>query len=537
MKTRITSMLAFVVTAIFFSSCTVYARSYDYDRYDNSNRYSNRNVTVEAENSDISYNLDLRAVANVFADSRNLEEFERRINDYDTGINNLDLNNDGQVDYLRVIETKKGNTHLVVLQAVIGYDLFQDVASIVVERRNSNRNYVQIIGDPYIYGPYYIIEPIYVYTPPIFSWFWGPRYYRWYSPYYWGYYPSYWSYWRPYPTYHYCNNINIYIDNSRHSYRYSDRITNNYYNEMRQEVSRNDYQRANPNRSFSSRNADRSNVSNRRDLGELRSNNRSNGSRLSSNPVAATRDSRNTANRVTDNSRSRSANVNSRTATQSRNADVNSRTNTATRSSGVNSRTATPSRSTSATTSRGAVRSADQWNNVRSRNSSGTQSSVNSRSQSTTSRNSDARSSSSRSSTVTPNSSSRSSSTYGTTNRSSSSTRSSGTYSTPSRSSSSSSTRSSGTYSTPSRSSSSSSTPSRSSSSGTYSAPSRSSNSRSSTYSAPSRSSSSGTYSAPSRSSSSRSSGTYSAPSRSSSAGSMGGSGGRSSSSSGSSRR
>lgn len=47
----------------------------------------------------------------------------------------------------------------------------------------------RVIGDPYIYGPYYIIEPVYVYTPSIFSFFWGPRYFRWHSPYYWGYYP------------------------------------------------------------------------------------------------------------------------------------------------------------------------------------------------------------------------------------------------------------------------------------------------------------------------------------------------------------
>ena len=218
MKTKLMSMLAFVVAAFTFSAN---AQSYgynDYDDYNSSGRYSNRNVTVEAESSDISYNLDLRAVANVFADSRDLEEFEQRINDYNTGINNLDLNADGQVDYLRVIESAKGNTHLVVLQAVIGYDMYQDVASIVVEKRNNKRHYVQVIGDPYIYGPYYIIEPVYVYTPSIFSFFWGPRYFRWHSPYYWGYYPSYWHFWNPYPLGVYVNNINIFCNNYNHHY-------------------------------------------------------------------------------------------------------------------------------------------------------------------------------------------------------------------------------------------------------------------------------------------------------------------------------
>ena len=61
-------------------------------------------ITVEAQTTDISNNLDLKAVATVFGESANLEEFEKKLNDYDTQISNLDLNNDGQVDYLRVIE-------------------------------------------------------------------------------------------------------------------------------------------------------------------------------------------------------------------------------------------------------------------------------------------------------------------------------------------------------------------------------------------------------------------------------------------------
>ena len=271
MKAKLFSMLAIVVSALSLTSC--YAQSYGYnDRdYDNNYSYGNgrKNVTVQAESQDISYNLDLRAVANLFADSRDLEEFEMRLNDFESGINNLDMNQDGQVDYLRVIETSKRNSHLVVIQAILDRDVFQDVATIVVEKKYNSRTYVQVIGDPYLYGPYYIIEPVYVYTPSIFSFFWGPRYHRWYSPYYWGYYPSYWHYWNPYPVYTYVNNINIYLGKHNHKYNYTDRIRSNYYNDMHRQLSRNDYQRSNPDRSFSNRNA---NVNNRRDLGEVRSN-------------------------------------------------------------------------------------------------------------------------------------------------------------------------------------------------------------------------------------------------------------------------
>ena len=88
---------------------------------------------VNAASSEISDNLDLRAVASIFGDSRDLEDFERRLNDPKNQISNLDLNNDNQVDYLRVIESVEGNTHLIVLQSVLGKDLFQDVATVEVE--------------------------------------------------------------------------------------------------------------------------------------------------------------------------------------------------------------------------------------------------------------------------------------------------------------------------------------------------------------------------------------------------------------------
>src|SRR4051812_40763402 len=83
-------------------------------------------TTVTATNSDISDNLDLRAVASIFGDSKNLDDFERRLNDPQAQISNLDLNGDNRVDYLRVIETVEGNTHLIVIQSVLGMDTFQD---------------------------------------------------------------------------------------------------------------------------------------------------------------------------------------------------------------------------------------------------------------------------------------------------------------------------------------------------------------------------------------------------------------------------
>ena len=74
-------------------------------------------TSVNAMNSEISDNLDLRAVASIFGDSRNLQDFEQRLNDPELQISNLDLNNDNEVDYLRVIETVENRTHVIIIQS------------------------------------------------------------------------------------------------------------------------------------------------------------------------------------------------------------------------------------------------------------------------------------------------------------------------------------------------------------------------------------------------------------------------------------
>ena len=130
-------------------------------------------VTVTATSSDISENLDLKTVATLFGQAKDLEQFEQLLNNPDSAFSNLDLNGDGEVDYLRVIETADNNRHLVVIQAVLAKDIYQDVASIFVEKDANDQITVQVVGDEYIYGADYIIEPVYIYRPLIYDWFWG----------------------------------------------------------------------------------------------------------------------------------------------------------------------------------------------------------------------------------------------------------------------------------------------------------------------------------------------------------------------------
>jgi hypothetical protein len=223
-------------------------------------------TTVTANNTDISDNLDLQAVASIFGESADLEDFERRLNNPNNQISNLDLNGDNRVDYLRVIEATENNTHLIILQAVLAVDTYQDVATIEVERDSNNNVSVQVVGDVYMYGPNYIYEPVYAVRPVIFGVFWVNTYRPYYSPWYWGYYPTYYTYWSPWPVYRYRNHIHNCI-NVHNTYVYVNtrRSTRavNLYEGRRQ----NAYERQYPGRSFTSRNA---NVTNRHQLEQNR---------------------------------------------------------------------------------------------------------------------------------------------------------------------------------------------------------------------------------------------------------------------------
>ena len=154
--------------------------------------HADETITVTANSADISEGLDLKIVAKLFAQAKDLEEFESLLNNPDSAFCNLDLNGDGEIDYIRVVEVGEGKKRLVVLQAILAKDIYQDVASIYIEKDEADKVTVQIVGDEYIYGTNYIIEPVYIYQPVIYDWFWGPYWYAYTSPWYWGYYPSWW---------------------------------------------------------------------------------------------------------------------------------------------------------------------------------------------------------------------------------------------------------------------------------------------------------------------------------------------------------
>ncbi len=202
--------------------------------------YSQDTTTVEAKSEAIAENLDLEAVASLFGEAESLEDFEKNLNDPELKINNLDLNGDGKVDYLRVLDKGAGNVHVVTIQAVIGKDKFQDVATIEVVKSENEETKVQVVGDVSLYGSNYIIEPVYVQPPVVIHFFWTPHYHPWHSPYYWGYYPPYFHPWPPYPPHIYRRNVHVHV-NVRNSYHRTNVRYNSNAARIQSQQRRNDF--------------------------------------------------------------------------------------------------------------------------------------------------------------------------------------------------------------------------------------------------------------------------------------------------------
>ncbi len=113
-----------------------------------------------AQESDLmGEDFDLEALPGIIETVNNFEELEKAINDSTNDINNLDLNNDGEVDYVLIQEEAEGETHVAFIRVALSEEEFQDVASIEMEKLSSTTASFQIVGDEALYGKDYILEP------------------------------------------------------------------------------------------------------------------------------------------------------------------------------------------------------------------------------------------------------------------------------------------------------------------------------------------------------------------------------------------
>ncbi len=182
-------------------------------------------------------NLNLYATLALFQNSKTIEDFEKELNKEETGINNLDLNLDEKVDFIKVTTEQYDDDFIFKLQVDTTKEEVQDVAAIFVSKDKNGDVSLQMVGNEDLYGKDYIIEPktetesvtanpaysgsdktvvenqpaevIVVESEPIVKYIYSPVYTPYYPPYYWGYYPP---YYRPWPVI----SFNFYW--GRHSY-------------------------------------------------------------------------------------------------------------------------------------------------------------------------------------------------------------------------------------------------------------------------------------------------------------------------------
>ena len=228
-------------------------------------------ITVTNYNTDMSFYLDLHAVAAAYSEARSTREFEQILNSSKYMINNLDLNRDGYVDYLRVIETRKGQYYAYLIQACLAPSVFQDVATLVAERRASTL-YVEVVGDSYLYGYNYVVRPTFVKRPLMWDVYGYANYTVWVSPYYYGVWPSYYT--RPKTVYitHYQAYVKTYVTHHHycHACDYPTHCFYNDYTHMTRPHNRHDYHQQHPEYAFDRRVSANGSGVTIRNAGELR---------------------------------------------------------------------------------------------------------------------------------------------------------------------------------------------------------------------------------------------------------------------------
>ncbi len=166
----------------------------------------NYNINVEETTVMASDNLDLQAVGVLVKEAKDAEHLERLINDKSRGVNNLDLNEDDKVDYIKVTEYGEENIRGFSLTVEVASGEEQEVAVVEIEKTSDQAN-VQIHGNEQMYGQNHYHRSSFGVTDFLLMsyLFSSHRYYA--SPWRYGYYPSYYSAYRPVPHRSYRQNV------------------------------------------------------------------------------------------------------------------------------------------------------------------------------------------------------------------------------------------------------------------------------------------------------------------------------------------
>lgn len=174
-------------------------------------------------------NFSLQGALDLFKKAGSPEEFEKLLNSENSQVNNLDLNEDGNTDYVKVVSKRENDVEVFVLQDIISETESQDIAVIELQKTGNDNAVIDIVGDEDMYGQETIVEPdeegntfnegtsslaggpnlesanpfstngiiINVWAWPCVRFVYAPSYVVWVSPYTWRAHPVWYRPWRP----------------------------------------------------------------------------------------------------------------------------------------------------------------------------------------------------------------------------------------------------------------------------------------------------------------------------------------------------
>ena len=96
--------------------------------------------------------LNLAATTELAKKAKDAADLERLLNSQTEAVNNIDLNDDGKVDYIKVTEYGSGEKRGFSLTDEISPGKIQEIATIDIQRE-ADKATVQTTGNPSLYGP------------------------------------------------------------------------------------------------------------------------------------------------------------------------------------------------------------------------------------------------------------------------------------------------------------------------------------------------------------------------------------------------
>ncbi len=162
-------------------------------------------VVVTPEATNLGDNLNLQALGELVKSSSNAQDIENKLN-ASGSINNLDLDGDGSVDYIKVTEYGTGDDRGFSFTVDLPNNEKQEIATVDLQKGTNGAD-MNIQGNQQIYGQSAYYQSHYSLSDVMIMSYLFSRHSMYLSPYHYGYYPSYYHSYRSVPMASYSSRV------------------------------------------------------------------------------------------------------------------------------------------------------------------------------------------------------------------------------------------------------------------------------------------------------------------------------------------